>query len=248
MFKVGDRLKFKEGNYNSPHSPGITNETITKERNFDINAIYEVEEVHSNMFSNGSIVLLKGCKFNSDRFVLSESRPQPSIPQVGDIFANGNKTEVVRVVSFYMGYDCKIMICLLVLKSYKYSNGYVRSLDLECFDGNFPLFLSHEPTKSQKHKKLKKTTKQSKLPEQHEKDDWYFIGFSFASGFFSKPLNNIVYYRRGNKIKAVYEGLEAVATCNEKETFSGSKGRYIAGSRVMSLWFAKIAEEESKKE
>lgn len=247
MFTVGDNVKFKSGDYAPLDFNDYTNAIEAEKYGLDINAIYTIERT----VEEAHMVTIKGLSFFSDRFEIAAepaSMPQPSTPQIGDIWCNENKTEVVKVVSRYKTIYNVEKIGHTILKSKLLTHGSVYSDVLTAFVDAYPVLRHREPPKPQKQKDLKQTTQQSKPPAQSTKDQWCNIGYAFASGYFAKSSNNIAYYWRGNKIKAVYEGLEAVATCNKKEEFSDVKGRRIAGNRVMSLWFAKAAKEAAEEE
>jgi len=71
MFKVGDRVKFKSGDYKSPHNKERTNKEIAGLFGLNFNTVYQVAEVKT-LTGEGAIKLCdKNCLFFADRFELA---------------------------------------------------------------------------------------------------------------------------------------------------------------------------------
>lgn len=225
-FEVGDMVKFKKGDY-LPQSSRLTNLEYCTAFSHSLKGVYEVEIVDSYR------IACKGIGwFLADRFELVEQPKQPKQPepQVGDVWANADKSVVVKVVGKFKTDTEEEVFSFVHLKDWSFiKKGMVTSRVKLEFLERFPLFLHRPPKKQPKQPKVAKNQ-----PKKREEEKWEQISGTGAERAFCK----------GNKIKWVTHGkYEGIATCNKKDEFNLQFGIALAWHRAKIKYHeARIAE------
>lgn len=211
-FKVGDKVRCIDNQY----AVGF----LEKDR---VYTVAREEFVYTDSDKGGySAVRLKELPWGweSFRFELAEQPKQPE-PQVGDVWANEDKSRVVKVVSVFSDMDFpKGRIGYVILKCEPFLvKGYTTSVSYEGFLENNPVLLHRETAKLKKQPK----PQQAKAKKEEKWEPIYLAGVDSDRAF-----------RKGNSVKWVeYNGSEGIATCNKKDEFSLMFGVDLAWHRAM---------------
>lgn len=212
-FKVGDKVRFKSGDYVPLH--GLhSNAEYCKEYGYDIQKVYEVKEAHEDG------IICEGIGSNTARrFELAE-QPKPAEPQVGDVWGSEDKSKVVRVLGKFERNGFHFVSYLGLKGECKGVANFARK---SIFFDKFPTLL-HRPPKKQPKPKVEQPKKQKKK--------WITI-----------TVNGEDYFQRGNEIKYVAGRYSGLARCNKNDKFDVFFGADLAWHRARIKYHeAKIAE------
>ena len=142
------------------------------------------------------------------------------------MWANADKSEVVKVVGEFINFGFTRCFTVVYLKGIKKGRG--ETFDDYNFGKEFPILLQ------------RKTKKQPKpvaeTPKKQEEEKWEPI--------YETRVDSHQCFRKGNKIKWVeYGKYEGIATCNKKDEFDLNFGIDLAWHRAEIKYHeAKIAE------
>ena len=118
-FKVGDKVRFKSGDY-VPTCSNLNNADYCNMLGYDIQKTYEVRTCVGIGFT------CEGIGWNkSDRFELAE-------PQVGDVWVNADKSEVVKIVGEFKNFAFGRCFTVVYLKGKKKGRGKMVCVEALC--------------------------------------------------------------------------------------------------------------------
>lgn len=177
-------------------------------------------------------------EFFQNDFELAEQPKQPewfklAEPQDGDVWANADKSEVVKIVGEFINFGFTRCFTVVYLKGIKKGRG--EPITDYHFGNDFPILLQRKPKKQPKPV--------AETPKKQE-EKWKPV--------IEPGINPRECFRKGNKIKWITHGIyEGIATCNKKDEFNLQFGLDLAWHRAHIKYhearIAKMLKEDAKR-